>query len=36
MASSMVSWWYSDQFILLAAPRAAMWWVPFRASVSDR
>ena len=36
MASSIVCWWNSDQNILLAAPRAAMWWVPLRASVSDR
>ena len=36
MASFIVSWWYSDQNILLAAPRAAMWWVPFSASVSER
>ena len=36
MASSMVSWWCSDQNILLQAPRAAMWWVPLRASVSER
>ena len=36
MASSMVSWWDSDQNILLQAPSAAVWWVPLSASVSVR
>ena len=36
MARFMVSRWYSDQNILLVAPRAAAWWVPFRESVRLR
>ena len=36
MASSIVSWCASDQNILLQAPRAAVVWVPLRASVRVR
>ena len=36
MARFMTSRWYSDQNILCVAPSAAAWWVPLRASVSER
>ena len=36
IASSMVSRWYSDQYILLVAPRAIVEWSPVRAEVKLR